>query len=175
MKKALIVVDFQNDFITGTLGFPKALTIREAIVNKIQNTLSQGQDLIFTYDTHYENYLETQEGKKLPISHCIEGTWGWELDSSVLPFKEKATAIFKKNTFGSMNLGQFLLERGYDEVELCGLVTSICVFSNAVIAKAALPEAKIIVDSSCTEDTNAEVKDCSLRALQGIMIEVKNS
>lgn len=169
MKKALVVIDFQNDFISGSLGFPKAETIRIPIVNKINNALKNNIDLIFTMDTHDTDYLETFEGKNLPISHCIKNTWGWELDASILPFKDKATVI-EKSTFGSLELAKLLTLNGYDEVELCGLVTSICVLSNAVLARTYLPATKIVVDPNATED--ASEKASALACLKAIQVSI---
>ena len=169
MKKALVVIDFQNDFVSGSLGFPKAETIRQPIVEKIEKALKEDTDLIFTMDTHDCSYLFTKEGEGLPIEHCIKGHWGWELDDSILPYKGKGTVI-EKSTFGSLQLGELLAKENYDEVELCGLVTSICVLSNAVIAKTYLPDANIIVDSKATED--ASEKDSALACLKAIQVSV---
>ena len=169
MKKALVVIDFQNDFISGSLGFPKAETIRQPIVEKIEKALKEGTTLIFTMDTHDCSYLFTKEGEGLPIEHCTKGHWGWELDDSLLPYKSKALVI-EKSSFGSKMLGEILAKGAYDEVELCGLVTSICVLSNAVIAKTALPEATIIVDSKATED--ASEKASALACLKAIQVSV---
>lgn len=169
MKKALVVVDFQNDFVSGSLGFEKAKTLRTPIVEKIKNALENGVDLIFTMDTHNSDYLETPEGKMLPVEHCIKGSWGWELDDSILPYKERGVVI-EKPTFGSLELAELLRDRGYDEVELCGLVTSICVLSNAILAKTYLPNAKIVVDSKATED--ATCKESALACLKMVQVEV---
>ena len=169
MKKALVVIDFQNDFVSGSLGFPKAETIRQPIVEKIEKALKEDTDLIFTMDTHDCSYLFTKEGKSLPIEHCIKDHWGWELDDSILPYKNKGT-IIEKSTFGSLQLGELLAKENYDEVELCGLVTSICVLSNAVIAKTNLPNANIIVDSKATED--ASEKESALACLKTIQVAV---
>ncbi len=172
MKRALVVVDYQNDFVTGSLGFGRAALLRPVIVDKIEKALACGTHVIFTMDTHGEDYLETAEGRGLPVKHCIKGSWGWELDESVLPYKEKAEKVIEKPTFGSVELGKFLAKQGYDEVELCGLVSSICVLSNAVIAKASLPEAHIIVDSKATDDANVAGKNAALVCLRSIMVDV---
>lgn len=169
MKKALVIIDFQNDFISGSLGFPKAETIRKPIVNKINNALKNNVDLIFTMDTHSSDYLNTFEGQNLPVPHCIQDTWGWELDSSILPFKNQGVVI-KKSTFGSLELMKFLTLNGYDEIELCGLVTSICVLTNAVLARTYLPTTKIVVDPNATED--ASQKESALACLKAIQVSV---
>ena len=172
MKKALVVIDFQNDFVSGSLGFEKATLLRSVIAKKIENALKEGWDLIFTMDTHGENYLETAEGKGLPIKHCIKGSWGWQLDDAVLPYVNKATKIIEKPTFGSLELGEFLRNQGYDEVELCGLVTSICVLSNAIIAKTNLPESCIVVDSNATEDLDENVRQSAFTCMKSVMVKV---
>ncbi len=172
MKKALVVVDYQNDFVTGSLGFERATLLRPVIVDKIEKALETGAHVVFTMDTHGENYLETAEGKGLPVKHCIKGSWGWQLDESVLPYKDKAEKVIEKPTFGSVELGKYLAEQHYDEVELCGLVSSICVLSNAVIAKASLPEARVVVDSRATDDADLDNKCAALACLRSIMVDV---
>ena len=144
MKKLLIVVDYQIDFVSGSLGFPKAKTLEMGIIDKIMEFENNGDDVIFTLDTHYDNYNETIEGENLPISHCIKGTPGHKLYGSVydmsLPHR-----VFEKETFGSSKLFEYLKENEYNEVALCGVVTNICVISNAVVAKSALPNAEIVI------------------------------
>lgn len=167
MRKALVVVDFQNDFISGALGFPEAHLIRHPILKKIEKALDTGVDLILTMDTHGSDYLQTAEDKALPIPHCIKNTWGWELDNAILPYKPYATVI-EKSSYGSIELGQLLKEKDYDVVELCGLVTSICVLHNAIIAKTALPDATVIVDPDATEDPNGKLS--ALSCLKASMV-----
>lgn len=169
MKKALIVVDFQNDFVTGSLGFPGALELDARIAEKITEYRRKGFEIIFTFDTHEADYLSTQEGKRLPVQHCIRGTEGWELYGCVAECCMDQDVKFEKNTFGSLNLAEYLAKQSFDEVMLVGLVSNNCVISNAVLAKAALPEAEIVVDSSCTasadKDLNREVLDV-MKSLQ---------
>ncbi len=172
MKKAFIVVDFQNDFVSGSLGFPEAVTLDEKISGKIEKYLKEDYDLIYTFDTHYENYSETQEGKKLPVPHCIKGTEGYNIYGKTASFLDLAKIKIYKNVFGSLELGEFLKKEGYDVVELCGLVSNICVISNAVIAKAALPEAKIIVDASLTASADLSMHQKALDVMEGLQIEV---
>ena len=144
MKKLLIVVDYQIDFVSGSLGFPKARQLEEGIIDKIIEFENNGDDVIFTLDTHYDNYNETIEGKNLPISHCIKGTPGHKLYGSVLEMS-LPHRVFEKETFGSSKLFEYLKENLYSEVALCGVVTNICVISNAVVAKTALPNAEIVI------------------------------
>ena len=146
MKKILVVVDMQKDFVDGALGTDEALAILPAVCDKIKNF--EG-DILVTYDTHFENYMETAEGKNLPVPHCIKETEGWMLDQNVQDaLSEKEYTEIEKITFGSIDL-PFYIEENYDteniEIELCGLCTDICVVSNALILKANFPETKISV------------------------------
>ena len=172
MKKCLIIVDFQNDFVSGALGFPGAEELDLIIENKIKDHLINNQDIIYTYDTHYENYLETQEGVRLPIMHCIDNSFGHSIYGNVSKYVSDAKATFKKNTFGSLDLGNFLKEQNYDEIELCGLVTNMCVVSNAIIAKAALPEARIVVDSKASKSFDEDLHNKTLDVLKGMQVDV---
>ena len=172
MKKALIVVDFQNDFVSGSLGFPSALQLEGRIADKIMERRQDGYDIIFTLDTHGENYSETQEGRKLPIPHCIKGTKGWELYGRVAACCEDSDAKFEKSTFGSLEFAEYLAKNSFSEIEFIGLVSNICVISNAVLAKAALPEAEIVVDSSCTASADADMNRKALDVMRGLQITI---
>lgn len=169
MKKLLIVVDFQNDFVSGSLGFDEAAALDDKICAKIDEY--KNDDIIYTLDTHDNNYMTTQEGRKLPVLHCIKGTDGHKLYGRT---GEKLTGkkYFEKNTFPSLELGKFLEGKAYDVIELCGLVSNICVISNAVIAKAACPEAEIIVDSSLTASADTELHQKSLDVMAGLQINI---
>lgn len=169
MNKLLIVVDFQNDFVSGSLGFAEASALEDKICAKIDEY--ENDEIIYTLDTHYDNYMSTQEGRNLPIPHCVKGTDGHCLYGQV---KEKLDGkkCFEKNTFPSLKLGKFLEGKAYDVIELCGLVSNICVISNAVIAKAACPEAEIIVDSSATASADNELHQKSLDVMKGLQITV---
>ncbi len=175
VKKVLIVVDYQNDFVDGSLGFEKAKLLEDNIEKKIKEYKDQKNDVVFTFDTHNDDYLETLEGQKLPVKHCIENTNGWELYGKVSQmFDIDKDVYFKKYTFGSLDLAKYLHEKEYQEVELVGLVSNICVLSNAVLAKSALPQAKIIVDANCTASFDDDMNNKALDILQGIHIEVLN-
>ncbi|MCL1924182.1 MAG: cysteine hydrolase family protein [Defluviitaleaceae bacterium] len=171
MKKLLIVVDFQNDFVKGSLGFSGAELIEDPILNKIKEYEKKGDHIIYTFDTHYDNYLETMEGKGLPIKHCIKETDGHALFGKVWEhYKntnyEHSFTVFK-DSFGSVDLMKELVNREtYNEIELVGLVSYICVLSNAVIARSAQPEALIIVDSNCTAGPNKELHESCLNLMQ---------
>lgn len=174
MKKLLVVIDYQKDFVDGSLGFPGAEKLEGPICEKIALYREQGWDVAFTYDTHDADYLKTQEGQKLPVPHCVKGSEGWRLYGRVDGYRAQAAACFEKPAFGSMELAQFAQAGGYDEVELCGLVSSICVISNAVLVKAALPEARIIVDARCTDGGDKSLHEKALDVMAGLQIEVLN-
>ena len=170
MKKVLIVVDMQNDFIHGALGSADAKGIVENVKKKIE---SFDGTVIFTQDTHGRDYMSTQEGKKLPVSHCIEGTDGWEICSEL---KGLAKNCLAKPTFGSVVLPEYicdLLGEEPDEIELVGLCTDICVISNAMILKASFPEAKIAVDSSCCAGVTPQSHDNALAAMASVQIDIR--
>lgn len=175
VKKALIVVDYQNDFVDGSLGFEKAKLLEQPIIEKIKKYKKENFDIIFTFDTHTDNYLDTIEGKNLPIIHCVDNTKGWEIYGKVSDMFDIDNDIyFKKDTFGSLKLAQFLCEKNYEVVELVGLVSNICILSNAVLAKSALPQARIIVDAKCTASFDDDMNNKALDILEGIHIEVLN-
>ena len=163
MKKLLIVVDMQNDFITGPLGSEQAEKILPAVRAKIEENKANGAQVLFTRDTHDENYLETQEGRLLPVAHCIEGTDGHrianELDTS-------GSAIVDKTAFGALDL----VDEEYDEIELIGLCTDICVVSNALILKARYPETRVTVDASCCAGTSDESHKAALLTMKSSQV-----
>lgn len=170
MKKLLIVVDMQKDFIDGSLGTAEAVSIVPAVKKKIEQYREKGQDIIFTLDTHRENYLDTSEGKHLPVVHCVKGTAGWELDSAL---SDCEGLRFEKPSFGSLELADYVRKGEYQEIELVGLCTDICVISNALILKAAIPEAKIAVDSACCAGVTPESHQNALEAMKMCQIEIK--
>lgn len=150
MKKFLVVVDMQKDFVDGSLGSPEAVAIVENVVKKIEGF---DGEIFVTFDTHFENYMDTAEGKKLPVPHCIKDTDGWKPDANVAKALEgKAYTPVEKITFGSVDLPGMIKDAAGEEafsIELIGLCTDICVVSNALLLKANFPEAEISVDSSC--------------------------
>ncbi len=170
-RRLLIVVDYQNDFVTGSLGFEEAEQIEEALCEKICEARAEGADLLFTLDTHEEDYLETQEGRKLPVPHCIRETSGWELCESAAALREGAP-LLEKSSFGSAELIRFLQDGKYESVELCGVVTSICVLSNAVLAKAALPEAEILIDARATADSSEKLRQETFDLMERLQMTV---
>ena len=169
--KFLIVVDMQADFITGSLGSKDAQAIVPAVVNKVKNFDGR---VIFTRDTHFDNYLQTQEGKKLPVVHCIKDTEGWQICDELKPY---ANALVDKVTFGSIELPGIIKDLGADieEIQLCGLCTDICVISNAMILKASFPEVSIAVDASCCAGVSRESHNIALDAMRAVQIEIINN
>lgn len=167
----LIVVDMQNDFVTGALGTKEAVSIIPNVKKKIEDFKGF---VLYTRDTHEKNYSSTQEGKKLPVEHCIKNTKGWELipELGEIPAKQ----IIDKPTFGSAALGEFLRlkdkEEGVDSITLIGLCTDICVISNAFLLKAFLPEVPIYVDSSCCAGVTEESHFRALETMKVCQIEV---
>ena len=184
MKRLLIVVDYQNDFVDGALGFEGAELLEEPICRKIDEYREAGDTVCFTFDTHRKNYLQTQEGRKLPIPHCIEGSDGHALYGEVATKQEDADSVFYKPTFGSTGLFERLVSRqsiadGLDtqpfaSIELVGLVSNMCVLSNAVIARTACPNVPIIVDASCTAAPDPAMNEKALDIMEGLQIEVIN-
>ncbi|MGB4587835.1 MAG: isochorismatase family cysteine hydrolase [Clostridiaceae bacterium] len=171
MRKLLVVVDMQKDFIDGTLGTKEAVEIVPRVADKIA---SWDGDIVFTRDTHKEHYLDTNEGSKLPVQHCIEGTPGWEIDNRVLNAAKGEKKIYNKDTFGSKELAMDLFKEGVEEVELIGLCTDICVISNALLIKAFLPETKISVDASCCAGVTEKSHKNALEAMKVCQVEVTN-
>ena len=170
-KNVLVVVDMQKDFIDGALGTKEAV----AIVDKVAG-LVRGFDgeVVFTRDTHHENYLQTQEGKKLPVVHCIEGTDGWKLDKKLEALRLDDRKVFDKPTFGSMELAAYLQTlEALESVTLVGLCTDICVISNALLIKAALPEVAVSVVERCCAGVTPESHQNALAAMKMCQIEIK--
>lgn len=169
MRKLLIVVDYQNDFVDGSLGFEKAKKLEEGICEKIKAF----ENVVFTFDTHEENYLATREGRDLPVPHCIVNTPGWNLYGNVQKLSV-GREMFFKNTFGSKNLFDWLSCNPFDEITLVGLVSNICVLSNAILAKTAQPQAEIVVDASLTASADEALHEKALDVLEGLFIRVDN-
>ena len=174
MKKALIVVDYQNDFVDGALGFPGAEKLDAAIAAKVR-AYGKGH-VLFTRDTHFENYLETREGKNLPVIHCIKGTPGWEVyGETAKALAEVNAPAIDKLVFG-MDVTDpataAVLPESADEIELVGLVSNICVVSNAVVLQSRYPEATITVDAACTDSFDKNLHEKVLDVLEGFQVKV---
>lgn len=168
--KILIVVDMQNDFIDGALGTKEAEKIVANVKEKIDTYRSNNDEVIFTRDTHFDDYLETQEGKNLPVKHCIKDTFGWQISSKL---DVADSVIIDKSTFGSTKLIEYLLSKqDISEIQLVGLCTDICVISNAFLLKAALPEVLISVDSRCCAGVTPESHNRALESMKTCQIMV---
>ncbi len=174
MKKMLVVVDMQKDFVDGSLGSREAAAIVPAVAEKIR---SFGGAIFVTFDTHFENYMETAEGRKLPVPHCIKGTEGWKLDAGVAKALEgKAFTSVEKRTFGSVDLPALVKEAAGGEefsIEVIGLCTDICVVSNALILKANFPEVPIAVDAACCAGVTPEKHEAALETMRSCQIDVR--
>ena len=163
--KTLIVIDMQNDFIDGSLGTAEAVEIVDRVKEKIQAAKAAGEQIIFTRDTHHENYMETNEGKHLPVVHCIEGTPGWEIREGLLV---EGAEVINKPSFGYNGWKDYQFE----EIELVGLCTDICVVSNALILKALFPEIRISVDPTCCAGVTPESHEAALKTMAMCQIEI---
>lgn len=174
MRKILIVIDMQNDFIDAALGTKEAVAIVEAVKEKIRSY--PAEDVIATMDTHTENYMQTQEGKYLPVPHCIKGTDGWKIRPDIAELLTGAK-IYEKPTFGSVALAadlKELSEKEDIEIELIGLCTDICVASNALLLKATMPEVKISVDPACCAGVTPEKHEAALETMRSCQIQMSN-
>ncbi len=165
MKKTLIVVDMQNDFIDGSLGTKEAQAILPKVKAKIQEYQARGDEILFTRDTHQADYLNTPEGRKLPVEHCIAGTHGWEIAEGL---EVPGCVIIDKPTFGWLHWN----ERTFGEIEILGLCTDICVVSNALILKAAFPDVEITVDAECCAGVTPETHKAALETMKMCQINV---
>ncbi len=172
MERYLFVIDYQNDFVDGALGFPGAEKLDAPIAEKIR-AYGKGR-VFFTRDTHEENYLQTREGRNLPVPHCIRGSHGWQVYGQTAKALEQVQAqAIDKRSFG-MDVTNPILPPKADEIELVGLVSNICVVSNAVVLQSRYPEATIVVDASCTASFDAALNEKVLDVLTGLQVKVTN-
>lgn len=173
MAKALIVIDMQNDFVTGPLGTQEARDMLPRLVKKLEDIVAEGAvDLIFTQDTHADNYLDTQEGKNLPIPHCIKKTDGWLIVPELQKFTARAKAVIEKKTFGSTRLPSLI--KPYEVVEFAGVCTDICVVSNALLIKAFYPEQRVQIDAACCAGSTPEAHQKALDVMRGCQCKIIN-
>lgn len=176
MKKVLVVVDMQNDFTYGTLRSEEAISIIPNVEEKIR---SFDGEVVYTLDTHYEDYLKTQEGKNLPVVHCVLGTTGHDLVEPLKALQQSMNSkTFQKNTFGSedlvLSLKQMNNESPLELIELIGVCTDICVISNAMLIKAALPEVPVVVDAMCCAGVSVQSHLNALQAMKACQINIIN-
>lgn len=182
MKRFLVVIDVQNDFITGSLENEAAQEKLDNIAARIERAVNEGDTILYTLDTHSDNYLETLEGEKLPVPHCKRGTIGWEMPENIASLLNNALA-YQKDTFGSRALADFFAaqrvicrnrvnkEKEY-EIEIIGFCTDICVISNALLIRAAMPNAKIKIRESCTAGTTEVKEDAAFAIAESNQIDV---
>ena len=172
MQRLLIVVDYQNDFVDGALGFAGAGKIAPKIVELIKEFRANNDTVVFTFDTHTEDYLKTTEGQYLPVPHCYKGSKGWELHPSIKDLVGDSL-VFEKPGFASKELGHFIEKNNFEEIYLCGLVSDICVFSNAIIAKAsASPYAKIKIVRDATSSFDLDMQEKAFDVLKHLHMEI---
>lgn len=169
--KILVVVDMQNDFIDGTLGSAEAKKIVEPAARKIRERREQDYKILVTMDTHFDDYLSTREGKKLPVKHCIKGTEGWRLNDKIAA-EVAGCKVYEKENFASLELLSDLEEIRPEEVEFIGLCTDICVVSNALGACARLKESKISVDESCCAGVTPESHAAAINTMRSCQIDI---
>ena len=174
-KRFLIVVDMQGDFIDGSLGTPEAKAIVPAVIQRVKEAKEAGDIVIATLDTHGDDYLETREGRWLPVPHCIRGTEGWRIASGLVALLDGCEQV-QKTAFGSIRLPAIIEEQAADadelQIELVGLCTDICVISNALILKTAFPEADIIVRRNCCAGSTPEKHEAALQVMASCQIDV---
>lgn len=168
-KKLLVVVDMQNDFIGGALGTQEAQSILPAVRARIADARKEGEEVAFTRDTHGNDYLSTQEGKNLPVPHCIAGTAGHEIAAGLCLAGER---VFDKPAFGSIELAAYVKERGFAAVELVGVCTDICVISNALLIKAFCPEAEVCVRAGCCAGVTPQSHQTALAAMRACQVKI---
>lgn len=177
MKKVLVVIDMQNDFIRGSLGSDQAVKIIPNVIERIEEYKKNNQEIVCTMDTHDDKYLETQEGKNLPVVHCEKNTNGWEIDREILNALPTNYKVFNKTNFFSIELAEYLKRvnenENIEEIEIVGLVTSICVIANALMIKGFLPEVKISVSSNGTASIGKEDYDAALLVMKMCQITIK--
>lgn len=174
MSKCLIVIDYQNDFVTGSLGFLKAKELDGRIAQKVKMYHDNGDDVLFTFDTHDTDYLKSREGRYLPVEHCIKGADGHALYGKTGENLRTEDRCFEKVTFGSDELYEYLKKKDYERIELAGVVTNICVISNAVLARTAQPETDVVIDVSCVASNDDALNEAALKVIESLQIEVIN-
>lgn len=178
MRNVLIVIDMQNDFVTGALGSEAAQNILQNVRTKIETSMAEKVEVIFTRDTHGENYMQTNEGKHLPVPHCIKGTEGWQICSQLTEGLPLTCQVIDKPTFGYVDWKSIIQSPSSDgkdlQIELVGVCTDICVVSNALILKALYPEARVSVDADCCAGVTKESHEAALLTMKSCQVEVLN-
>ena len=168
-EKLLVVVDMQGDFIGGALGTEQARAILPAVRRRVARARAEGERIVFTRDTHGEEYLATNEGKNLPVPHCLRGSAGWQIAEGLCAAGD---TVFDKPAFGSVALGEYAAAEGFSQIELIGVCTDICVISNALLLKAFLPEAEISVRADCCAGVTPESHERALGAMAACQVKI---
>lgn len=168
-KALLVVVDMQRDFIDGALGTAEAQAVLPRVQERIRLARAEQEEVAFTRDTHTRAYLSTQEGRRLPVAHCIEGSPGWQLAEGLA---REGDRLFDKPAFGSVALARYVAEGAFTQVELCGVCTDICVISNALLIKAFAPEVRVCVRADCCAGVTPQRHETALAAMQACQIDV---
>lgn len=172
MNRALVVIDYQNDFVIGSMGCADALALEPLIFDKVSEAIDNGEDVYFTRDTHKaDGYMESAEGRKYPVMHCIEGTDGCEIFGRLRRLSTECNVI-TKDTYGSVDLAKRLQALGYAEVELCGVVTNICVTANAILIKTLMPECNVVVNPDLVASGDRELGESALNVMASLGITV---
>lgn len=173
MKKLLIVIDYQIDFVNGSLGSKRTEAIYSNVLNKVNEFIANGDNIIFTKDTHYENYISTLEGKYLPVPHCILGTEGHKLFGKLEEIAKNYPAI-EKETFPGIKLVDFLREKDeeFSEIQICGILTDICVISNAILVKSIYPNTPIKIIKNCCATTNDKIENETYDVMTSLQFEL---
>lgn len=175
MKKLLIIVDYQNDFVNGSLGFEGAELLDDVICEKVKKAKAEGATVIFTMDTHGPDYMSLQEGRKLPVLHCQNGTEGWKLYGKTGKECDASCITVAKHAFGSYDLAELVLHTGnWDEIEICGLVSYICVMADAAIVKTVQPEAEITIDAKAVGGADKKLCEEVLDVMEAMQFNVIN-
>lgn len=174
MRKAVVFVDVQNDFITGTLGSESAQKVLPAIIKFAKKAKEHGWGMYATRDTHGSDYMSTLEGANLPVKHCVSNTDGWQIAEPLRGMLDDSNVV-DKPTFGSFPLARKMKELNYDEIVLCGFCTDICVVSNALLLRAAMPNTKIAVARDLCAGTSEAAHESALAVMQSCMVYPKDS
>lgn len=179
MKKLLVVIDYQNDFVNGALGFEKAETLENNIYSKVKAFLKDGHNVVFTYDTHNEEYLNTREGRNLPIIHCIDDTIGHDLYGKLKEFKNEVNTIHvNKYSFGIEPKEMVKLSEkiggDINYIEVVGIVTNMCVISNVIILQSQYRNAEIVVDASLCASFDDDLHNKALDVIESLQVKVIN-
>ncbi len=171
MKKLLIIVDYQNDFVNGVLGSKQAMKIKTPIYKEIQKYVKNKDQVIFLQDTHDKKYLQSIEGKNLPIEHTIKGSKGWQICEPLNEYATKSNC-FSKPTFGSLKLVNYLTKHKFESIQVCGLLTNMCVMVNTIIAQTCQPNTKIFINKKLVASNDKSLEEATFKILKNLFINI---